>query len=125
MKVFHKQNAFLPLATLKDLDDLEHKKGFFCGATNILFCTTPTIKPDLVIDLDSSKFDYRGTELCSVAKKHTVSDKRVFTDLVKQISKMDHGVLKKDQYCWDSIPMGDGAMVHTVDQVDNYIRGVV
>lgn len=80
----------------------------FIGSTNILICTTPALKPDLVINLDENKFEYKSTELVKISKTHTVSDKKFVTNLVKEVGAMDHGVLKKDQFSWDSIPMGDG-----------------
>ena len=35
---------------------------------------------------------------------------------------MDHGILRKDQFEWDSIPMGDGQMLNSLDYIDSFIR---
>lgn len=43
LKIFHRTMSFLPLATLKDLGELERKKGFLVGSTNILIPTTPSL----------------------------------------------------------------------------------
>lgn len=43
--------------TLQDLDSFATTKGYLIGTTNQLIPTFPKAKPDLIINLDSAKFD--------------------------------------------------------------------
>ena len=122
LKVFHKDFAFMPLATLQDMNQLEKSKGLFVGATNVLISTTPALKTDLVIDLDENRFDFKPTELAKIAKNHTMSDKRWLASVSKEVQGMEHGISKKEQVEWDSIPMGDGQMLNSLDYIDSFIR---
>jgi len=38
---------------------------------------------------------------------------------------MDHQVSKREQFCWDSIPLGDGQMLNSLDYIDSLIRSRV
>ena len=51
-----------------------------------------------------------------------MSDKRFITNLVKDISAMDHGISKKEMASWEGFDMSDGQMLNTLDYVDSYIR---
>lgn len=76
----------------------------------------------MIVNLDDNFFDYRPTENSKIAKTNTVSDKKFINSLVKELSDMDHQIPKKDQFSWDSIPMGDGQMLNSLDYIDTFIR---
>lgn len=117
--------TFLPLATLKDLSILDKQKGMFIGSTNILISQTPVIKPDLIINLDDNFFEYKPTDLSRISKTSTKTDKAFIDSLLKDLKDMDHQIPPKDQFSWDSIPMGDGQMLNSLDYVDSFIRSKV
>jgi len=50
----------------------------------------------LIINLDENHFDYKNTELCKIAKTHTVTDKKFINNLVKEVNDQDHQIPKKD-----------------------------
>ena len=81
--MFHGTSVFMPLATLQVLSELEQVKSCFVGCTNILIATVPTMKPDLVINLDENNFEYKATPLTKLCKIHSPFEKDFVNTLVK------------------------------------------
>ena len=95
----------MPLATLQDLTELEKVKSCFVGATNILIPSVPTMKPDLVINLDDNFFDYKQTPLVKLCKIHSPFEKDFINNLTKWVKNMNHNLAKGEEFWWEAIPM--------------------
>lgn len=63
LKIFNKKTSFLPAASITDLKTLQKTEGYFIGTTNSFLTQNSSIKPDLVINLDSRELAFANSEL--------------------------------------------------------------
>lgn len=105
------------MATLKDIDDLSLRKGFFIGITNIMMTQIPSLKPDMIINLDLNKIE---TPTDTPAKDLSSYEKKFIYNLNKSLAQMDHGLTKNQMRTWDSL--NEDELMKEQDYVDAQIK---
>ena len=87
LKIFNKKTLLLPSASIKDLKTLQKTEGYFIGTTNSFLTQNSSIKPDLIINLDTRDISFTDKKMKEIVSHHSefeyeilkiVSDKDIY-----------------------------------------------
>ena len=105
--------------TLQDLDMFVDNQSYLIGTTNQLIPTFPKAKPDVVINLDTGKFDIQNLKLVGVMKL-SKTEKKFMQTLVNEASVK--GEPAQTKWLVESLDSDMTGFEGSEDSIRNYFK---